>query len=82
MIEHEGARNIAFVGRSDQGGRGDGVQMMVARGHAYAGTRVSRGGGVHSDRDGLAGPRMVENILARGAVHFSSWPGLSAYASG
>src|SRR6201985_3619443 len=43
MIVPEGARNIEFVGHSDQGGRGDGVQVMVARGHAYVGTRVSRG---------------------------------------
>src|SRR6516165_4001258 len=43
MIVAEGARNIEFVGHTDQGGRGDGVQVMVARGHAYIGTRVSRG---------------------------------------
>ena len=40
MIVPEGARNIEFVGHTDQGGRGDGVQVMVARGHAYIGTRV------------------------------------------
>ena len=34
MIQDEGARNIAFVGHTDQGGRGDGVQVMVANGHA------------------------------------------------
>src|SRR3984885_12564084 len=43
MIVPEGARNIEFVGHTDQGGRGDGVQVMVNRGHAYVGTRVSRG---------------------------------------
>ena len=41
MIVPEGARNIEFVGHTDQGGRGDGVQVMVARGHAYVGTRVA-----------------------------------------
>jgi len=46
MIRPEGARNISFVGHTDQGGRGDGVQVMVHRGHAYVGTRVSRGGSV------------------------------------
>ena len=43
MIVPEAARNIELVGHTDQGGRGDGVQVMVARGHAYIGTRVSRG---------------------------------------
>ena len=51
MIEPEGARNITLVGHSDQGGRGDGVQVMVARGHAYVGTRVSRGIMVTDVRD-------------------------------
>ena len=51
MIVPEGARNIEFVGHTDQGGRGDGVQVMVARGHAYVGTRVSRGIMVTDVRD-------------------------------
>ena len=51
MIVPEGARNIEFVGHTDQGGRGDGVQVMVARGHAYVGTRVSRGVMVTDVRD-------------------------------
>src|SRR6202790_5689746 len=51
VVENEGARNIEFVGHTDQGGRGDGVQVMVARGHAYIGTRVSRGVMVTDVRD-------------------------------
>src|SRR6516165_11935378 len=51
MIVPEGARNIEFVGHTDQGGRGDGVQVMVSRGHAYVGTRVSRGIMVTDVRD-------------------------------
>ncbi len=51
MIVPEGARNIEFVGHTDQGGRGDGVQVMVSRGHAYVGTRVSRGVMVTDVRD-------------------------------
>ena len=43
MIVPEGARNVEFVGYSDQGGRGGGVQVMVSGGHAYVGTRVHRG---------------------------------------
>jgi hypothetical protein len=50
-MQHEGARNIAFVGHTDQGGRGDGVQVMVNRGHAYIGTRVSHGVMVTDVRD-------------------------------
>jgi hypothetical protein len=51
MIVPEGARNISFVGHTDQGGRGDGVQVMVHRGYAYVGTRVSRGIMVTDVRD-------------------------------
>jgi hypothetical protein len=32
------ARNTAFVGSSDQGGRGDGVQIMVHKGHPISAT--------------------------------------------
>lgn len=64
----EGARNIDFVGHTDQGGRGDGVQVMVARGHAYIGTRVSRGIVVTDVRDPRA-PRPV-NFLP---IHPHSW---------
>jgi len=31
------ARNMQLLGYSGQGGRPDGVQIMVARGHAYIG---------------------------------------------
>ena len=51
MITPEAAHNVEFVGHTDQGGRGDGVQVMVARGHAYVGTRVSRGVMVTDVRD-------------------------------
>ena len=37
------SRNIKFVGHSDQGGRGDGVQIMVHRGYAYIGHGFSNG---------------------------------------
>src|SRR5579883_2450935 len=29
------SQNISFISHSDQGGRGDGVQVMVHRGYAY-----------------------------------------------
>ena len=36
-------KNIDFVSYSDQGGRGDGVQIMVYKGHAYIGHMFSNG---------------------------------------
>lgn len=43
MIQPEAAKNTRLLGHSDQAGRDAGVQVMVARGHTYVGTRVSRG---------------------------------------
>ena len=63
MIVPEGARNVEFVGHTDQGGRGDGVQVMVAGGHAYVGTRVSRGIMVTDVRD-PRNPKPVQYIPA------------------
>ena len=37
------SRNIKYVGHTDQGGRGDGVQVMVNRGYAYIGHGFSNG---------------------------------------
>jgi hypothetical protein len=36
-------RNIEFIGHSDQNGRGDGVQVMVHKGHAFVGHMFSDG---------------------------------------
>ena len=44
-------RNVRFVGHSDQGGRSDGVQVMVHRGHAYIGHIFSGGFSVVDVRD-------------------------------
>jgi len=68
MIKPESARNIAFVGHTDQGGRGDGVQVMVARGYAYIGTRVSRGVMVTDVRD----PRNPKPVNFA-PIHPNSW---------
>jgi hypothetical protein len=68
MIVPEGARNVSFVGHTDQGGRGDGVQVMVSRGHAYVGTRVSRGVMVTDVRD-PRNPRPVNFA----PIHPNSW---------
>ncbi len=45
------AHNMKFLGHSDQGGRGDGVQIMVQRGHAYIGHGFSNGISVIDVRD-------------------------------
>ncbi len=45
------ARNIEFVGHSDQNGRGDGVQVMVHKGHAFVGHMFSDGFTVTDVRD-------------------------------
>src|SRR5882762_5338889 len=37
------ARNIEFVGHSDQNGRCDGVQVMVHKGHAFVGHMFADG---------------------------------------
>src|SRR3977135_474257 len=37
------SRNIKFISHCDQGGRGDGVQVMVHRGFAYVGHGFSNG---------------------------------------
>ena len=37
------SRNMRLIGHSDQGGRPDGVQLMVHRGFAYIGHMVSQG---------------------------------------
>jgi hypothetical protein len=45
------ARNMRIVGHSDQGGRPDGVQIMVQRGFAYVGHMFSKGFSVIDVRD-------------------------------
>ena len=44
-------RNVKFISHSDQGGRGDGVQIMVHRGYAYIGHGYSNGISVIDVRD-------------------------------
>ncbi len=47
----EYSRNMRLIGHSDQGGRPDGVQLMVHRGFAYISHMVSRGFSVVDVRD-------------------------------
>jgi len=52
------SRNVKFISHSDQGGRGDGVQIMVHRGYAYIGHGYSNGITVLDVRD-LKNPKPV-----------------------
>ena len=45
------ARNLRLIGYSDQGGRPDGVQLMVEKGYAYVGHMFSKGFSVIDVRD-------------------------------
>src|SRR5262249_60305156 len=45
------SRNMKYIGHTDQGGRGDGVQVMVNRGYAYVGHGFSNGITVIDVRD-------------------------------
>jgi hypothetical protein len=64
------ARNMKIIGHSDQGGRPDGVQLMVHNGHAYIGHMFSKGFSVVDVRDPtnpvpvayVAAPRNTWNI--------------------
>jgi hypothetical protein len=47
----EYSRNMRLIGHSDQGGRPDGVQLMVHRGFAYVGHMVSQGFSIVDVRD-------------------------------
>ena len=57
------ARNMRLIGHSDQGGRADGVQLMVHRGYAYVGHMFSKGFSVIDVRD-PSRPRAVAYIAA------------------
>jgi hypothetical protein len=45
------SRNMRLIGHSDQGGRADGVQLMVHRGYTYIGHMFSKGFSVVDVRD-------------------------------
>lgn len=57
------ARNMRVIGYSDQGGRADGVQIMVHRGYAYIGHMFSKGFSIVDVRD-ARNPRAVNYIAA------------------
>src|SRR6201996_7593104 len=56
-------KNMRLVGHSDQGGRADGVQIMVHRGYAYIGHIFSKGFSVLDVRD-PSKPKVVKFVAA------------------
>jgi hypothetical protein len=57
------ARNMRLIGHSDQGGRADGVQLMVHRGYGYVGHMFSKGFSALDLRDPRA-PKPAAYIAA------------------
>jgi hypothetical protein len=51
LLTPDYARNMQLIGHSDQGGRPDGVQVMVHHGHAYIGHMFSKGFSIVDVRD-------------------------------
>ena len=56
-------KNMRLVGYSDQGGRSDGVQIMVHRGYAYIGHIFSKGFSVVDVRD-PSNPKTIKYVAA------------------
>ena len=61
IFKPEHSRNMRIIGHSDQGGRSDGVQVMVSGGYAYVGHVFSGGFSVIDVRD-PTDPRFVRHI--------------------
>jgi hypothetical protein len=57
------SRNMRLIGHTDQGGRPDGVQLMVHRGYAYIGHMFSKGFSVVDVKD-PARPKPVQYVPA------------------
>ena len=55
------ARNMRIIGHSDQGGKADGIQVMVSAGYAYVG-HVYSGGFTVLDVSDPRAPKFVRHI--------------------
>ena len=64
MASAASANNVRFLSRSDQGGRPDGVQVLVHKGHAFIGHMFSDGFTVVDVRD----PAQYEQSHVAGAI--------------
>ena len=51
ILKPDYARNMRLIGHSDQGGRRDGIQVMVENGFAYIGHLFSQGFSIVDVRD-------------------------------
>jgi hypothetical protein len=72
------ARNLRLIGHSDQGGRADGVQLMINKGHAFVGHMFSQGFSVIDVRD-PRNPKPVKYIPAPPGtwnIHLQTWEDL------
>lgn len=63
LPQPEYSRNMRLIGHSSQGGKPDGVQVMVHRGYAYVGHMVSQGVSIIDVRD-AKNPRPAGFIAA------------------
>ncbi|MGP2470368.1 LVIVD repeat-containing protein [Yersinia sp. 2540 StPb PI] len=63
LPQPEYSRNMRLIGHSNQGGKPDGVQVMVHRGYAYVGHMVSQGVSIIDVRD-AKNPRPAGFIAA------------------
>jgi hypothetical protein len=59
--EADFAQNMRIIGHSDQGGRADGIQVMVSRGYAYVGHVFSGGFSIVDVRD-PSNPKFVRHM--------------------
>ncbi len=62
-MQPSGSKNIRVLSRCDQGGKSDGVQVMVAKGHAFIGHMFSDGFSVVDVHDALK-PKTVAFVAA------------------
>jgi hypothetical protein len=67
ILKPDYARNMRILSHSDQGGRSDGVQVMVSGGYAYVGHLFSGGFSVIDVRDPRA-PEFVRHMPQPGAT--------------
>ncbi len=63
LPEPDFARNMKLIGHSDQGGRPDGVQLMVNKGYVFTGHMFSKGFSVIDVRD-PRDPKPVDYVAA------------------
>lgn len=61
LLTPDYAKNMRLIGHSDQGGRADGIQIMVSNGYAYVGHVFNNGFSVIDVRD-PKNPRFVKHI--------------------